>query len=891
MRDHPLSKLFDPSSIAVFGASERAGSVGGLVVANLLRDGFAGAVVPVNPRYALVHGLTVIPGLERHGRSVDLAVIATPAASVPQILRDCAAAGTRHAIVLSAGFGEGPGVGAALQAELKEIAESEGIQFQGPNCLGLIRPSLRMNATFLQRLPPAGGLALVSQSGALCAAIADWAAPHGLGFSAMVSLGNAADIGFGDIIQFLATDPKTTAILAYVEGVRNARKFVSAIRAASITKPVIVLKAGRHAGGAAAACTHTGALIGSDAVFEAAIERAGGVRVATFGELFGAAEILTDCRGVRGNRLAIVTNGGGAAVLAADRAGDLGVELASPTTATIEALDQRLPAFWSRGNPVDLLGDATATRYAEAVSACLRDGSFDGVLVMLTPQAMTDPEAVAAAVIAAAAATPAIPVFACFMGETSVAGARDRLNAAGIPDFDLPERAVEAFAYLARHYRARQLALELPGPRAATAEADIDTARAIIATGLAEGRTLLSDVESKAVLRAFRIPCPEPAKAATADDAVRAAATLGHPVALKIDAPQISHKTEVGGVRLGLGSDAEVRAAFDDIVASARRLRPDTAINGVTVEPMARVAHPRELLVGVATDPVFGPTLSFGAGGSLVEVLRDTATALPPLNDVLAERLIDKTRIAGALGAFRDLPAVDRAGLIDVLIAVSEMIMALPQIAALDINPLFAGSDGVFAVDARIEIVPKGETRPPLAVKPYPEHLQRRASARDGTPVTIGPLRPEDAQAVAAFVDNMSARALRNRFLHSVRRLSAQMLAQLTLLDYATELALVARAEGVADGPLLGISRYVRNPDDVSCEFAVAIADAAQGKGLGTQLMQALMDAARGDGLDRMEGYVLADNQPMRRLVTALGFAIEHDPGDQGVVHVHRDLA
>lgn len=888
-----LEHLFNPRSIAVFGASESGRSVGSRVFANLLEGAFEGAVFPINPKYATVSGKPCFKTVLELGEPVDLAVIATPAATVPGIMEQCGKAGIRNAIVLSAGFGEAKGKGRSLEAELISAAKRNSVRFMGPNCVGLVRPWLSLNATFLKSATPRGGLALVSQSGALCSAISDWAGPHHLGFSTLFSLGNATDIGFGDVLQFLASDPKTKSILLYVEGIRNARTFISALRLAARIKPVLVLKAGRHDQSAKAANTHTGALIGSDAVFDAALERAGAVRVDTFGQLFAAAEILSSNTRAKGNRLGIVTNGGGAGVLAADRTGDLHLDLVKPSAETLKTLDATLPAYWSKGNPVDILGDAPPEHFGAAVSACLADPQFDGVLVMLTPQAMTDARAAAQAVIDAVPDGNRKPLLACWMGESSVDEARRLLSASGIPDFHTPERAVEAFSYLARHQRNRELAVQTPGPLSDFAAPDIEKARSIVDAALADGRTMLSDIESKAVMQAFHIPVNEARSAGSLEEAKSAANDLGYPVAVKISSAQISHKSDVGGVRLNVVNDDEMADAWREVTGNARAAMPDADITGVTVEPMIDMKDGRELVVGSSRDPVFGPTILFGAGGTLVEVLRDSAVSLPSLNAVLANRLINRTRVSRLLSAFRDKPAVDREAVIGVLLRISDLVCELAEIDELDINPLLANPQGVICMDARIAVSrqPAGTGRyEHLAIEPYPRHLEQQVSLDDGTPLVIRPIRPEDAQSERNFVRDLSDQAKKFRFMHALNELSPAMLARFTQIDYDREMALVAFTVENDKPVQQGVARYSINQDDASCEFAIVVSHKRQNQGIGTRLMHALMDAARGQGLTTMEGTVLSDNKAMLILMDELGFTRERSKEDAHLIVVQRQL-
>ena len=893
MQRSQLDQMFNPRSVAVFGASETSSGVGAQVFANLVSRDFDGPIIPINPKYETVLGRTCFATLAEVGEPIDLAVIATPANTVSGIIEQCAALETRNAIVLSAGFGEAGRDGDRLSERLLETVRRAGVRIMGPNCVGLVRPHLGLDATFLRSKTPPGRLALISQSGALCSAISDWAEPHHLGFSALVSLGNSLDVDFGDVIDFLANDPKTSAILLYVEGVRDAKAFLSALRRATQTKPVVVLKAGRHNQSSQAAHTHTGALIGDDDVFDAALSRTGAVRVHGFGQLFAAAEVLSAGRRSGGNRIGIITNGGGAGVLAADRAGDLGLDLPAPSEQTLTALDAALPAFWSRGNPIDILGDATPDAYGAAVGAALADPHYDGILVMLTPQAMTDPTGTARKVIAAIPKGNNKPVLTCWMGETAVSEGRSILSASGVPDFVTPERGVEAFSYLAIHNRNRNLSLETPGPIAEGDRYDVEGARLIIEATLAEGRSMLSDIESKAILRAFGIPINVTIEADDADEALVAAETVGFPVAMKIRSPQITHKTDVGGVRMGIVNAADAKLAFRSIVEAARAARPDATIDGVTVERMARAEDARELVIGVSRDPIFGPVILFGAGGTMVEILQDSAVGLPPLNDVLARRLIDRTKVSRLLGAFRDRPAVDRAAVIDVLLRVSELVCNLPAITGLDINPLFAGPDGVVAVDARITIA-----RPPakdgpydhVAIHPYPRHLVTREHLGDGTPLIIRPIRPEDAESEAAFVRELSDEAKRFRFMGAINELSPEMLVRFTQIDYRREMALVAIAERRTGPQQVGVARYAINPDNTSCEFAIVVSDDIRNQGIGTRLMKALMEAARDHGLTRIEGTVLKENSAMLLLMKELGFSARQDTDDPEIVVIDRWL-
>jgi len=893
MGPSPLEQLFNPKSIAVFGASDSGRNVGSKLFANLANGGFHGKIAPVNPKYKLVGGIKCVSTIDKVSFDIDLAVIATPAKSVPEILMQCGEVGIQNAIILSAGFGETGPDGERLTAEILDVARRNGIRFMGPNCVGLVRPWIGMNATFLNSETPKGRLAVVSQSGALCSAISDWAGPHHLGFSAIVSLGNSANIDFGDVVHFLSTDPNTDAILLYAEGIRDARTFISSLRAASALKPVIVLKAGRHSFSSEAAHTHTGALIGSDDVFDAALERAGAVRVETFGQLFAAAEILSTNQRSAGNRLGIITNGGGAGVLAADRAGDLHIDLPALSEQTIKSLNSKLFPYWSKSNPVDILGDAPPESFGAAVAAGLKDPSFDGILVMLTPQAMTDATGAAKAVINAIPARTKKPVLTCWMGQTSVSEARELLNKNGLPVFSTPEKAIEAFSYLTKHHLNQKLSLETPAPLFDFEPPDLDGAKMIIASALSEGRSMLSDIESKAILSAFHIPVNITLEAGSSAKALIAAETVGFPVAMKINSPDISHKSDVSGVKVNVMNAADVKVAYREIIESAKAARPDASISGVTVEPMAHVEDARELVIGASRDPVFGPSILFGAGGEMVEILRDSAVALPPLNAILADRLIKRTKVSRLLDAFRDRPAVDQNAVINVLLRVSDLVIELSEVTELDINPLFAGPNGVIAVDARL-----GISRPParagrydhLAIAPYPRHLVQEGHLADGTPLTIRPIRPDDAESEKAFVRDLSQQAKRFRFMGTLNQLSPKMLARFTQIDYGREMALVAVTEENGEFIQQGVARYVINPDNTSCEFAIVVSDNHQHQGIGTRLMKALMDAARHHNIDVIEGTVLSDNTAMLHLMTELGFSKKRSTEERDIYLVERWL-
>jgi acetyltransferase len=893
MRGHYLSALFEPRSIALIGASERPGKVGTLLLDNLLAGGFAGTVFAVNPKYASVRGVPCVSSVSKLPAPVDLAVIATPPATVPGLIEECGNAGIRAAVVITAGFGEMGAEGKALERAVLANARLHGVRMLGPNCLGIMRPSLGMNATFARGQALPGTLALVAQSGAVCAAMLDWATPNGIGFSSLISMGGSSDLDFGEVIDYLASDAKTEHILLYIEGVRDGRRLVSSLRAAARMKPVIVMKVGRYPAGSRAAVSHTGAMVGRDDVFDAVVRRTGIVRVATTGQLVAAALALTSHVSPRGNRLAVITNGGGPGVMAADRAAELGLVLATLSQPTLEKLQAALPSSWSRGNPVDLIGDADAERYRAALAACLADEGVDGVVAILTPQAMTDAEQAALTVIEAASGSSK-PVIACWMGEASVAGARRTLRAAGLPVFRLPEMAVEAFACLADFNRNQRLLLEAPPPLAHSEPPDLERAHAILGAALADGRSVLGPTESKELLAAFRIPVVRSVDVSSAGEAVAAADKAGYPVVMKIRSPDITHKSDVGGVRLGLSDAPSVAEAYAVMMAEVAKTQPKARIAGVSIEPMVIRPYARELMAGIARDPIFGPAIVFGAGGIAIEVLKDRAVALPPLNAALVEDMIHGTKVSRMLETFRNLPPVDRGALDALLLRVSEIATELPELEELDINPLIADANGVLALDARIvaRAPPPGLPRyAHLAIRPYPADLETEVTLQDGTRLKLRPMRPEDAPLEEAFIATLSPDTMRLRFLSALRTLTPAMLARFTQIDYDREMAFIALAGGPGDEREVGVGRYATLPDGESCEYAIVVADAWQGKGLGRIMMQRLVEVARSRGLKSMAGYVLASNEPMLRLCAKLGFAATPETDDPQMRNVSLELA
>ena len=876
---HYLAPLFQPASVAIIGASETPGSVGAVLAQNM-SAAYRGALYGVNPKHRSVHGIACHPSIGKVPQRIDLAVIAIPAATVPGVIEECGDAGVRAAVVITAGFSETGPQGARLERALLENARRHRLRVIGPNCLGLMRPEIGLNATFARGASLAGSLGLISQSGAVCTAMLDWAHPNGVGFSSVVSLGGSTDVDFGEIVDFLVNDPKTENILLYIEGIRDARRFVSAMRAAARVKPVILMKVGRHPAGSRAAVSHTGAIVGADDVFDAVVRRTGVVRVATIGQLFAAAQALASHVWPRGDRLAVITNGGGPGVMAADRAADLGIPLAELSPRTIDSLKTALPENWSHSNPLDLIGDADASRYTAAVSACLADDGVDGVLAMLTPQAMTDPSSAARAVIEAARGSPK-PVLACWMGEDQVAPARRLLAEASVPVFRNPEGAVEMFAHVSSFFRNQRNLLRTPGPLSEHAAPDIAGARAIMENALAEHREVLNEMESKALLAAFHVPVANTMVAHSPAEAMLIAQELGYPVAMKVDSPDVTHKTDSGGVRLNLGNAQSVRAAYQEIIEAVGRSRPSAKIHGIAVEPMIVRPNGRELLVGVIRDPVFGPAITFGSGGTAIEVHRDRAVALPPLDAFLVQDLIRSRRVSILLGKFRHLPPVNFKALEVLLLRVSEMVCELPWLAELDINPLIADETGVVAADARVVLhrgAPPRGAYGHMAIHPYPAKFVRTWELPDGRTVTLRPIRPEDAEIEQEFVKCLSAESRYFRFMDTLRELTPKMLVRFTQIDYEREMAFIATIEEGGREVEIGVVRYITNPDGQTCEYALVVTDAWHRRGLGRRLMELLIEVARARGLKAMVGHVLSNNQAMLELCSDLGFVIGESP-------------
>lgn len=880
-----LQHFFSPRSVALIGATERPASVAATVMANLLQGGFDGAVYPVNPHHRTVAGLHCYGHVGQLPEVADLAIICTPPATVPQLVAELGERGTRAVIVMTAGLDALDGrSGATLRQAMLDAARPHLVRILGPNCVGLLSPPARLNASFAPCKALGGKIAFVSQSGAMVTAMLDWAGARGIGFSSFISLGDCTDVDAGDMLDYLAGDAHTQAILMYLEGMGDARKFMTAARAAARCKPVVVLKAGSAPEGARAAATHTGALAGADLVWDAAIRRAGMLRVPTTEALFEAAETLARVRPLRGERLAIVTNGGGLGVVAADALAAGGGVLAAPGTGLLAALDAGLPSTWSHANPVDIIGDAPVERYVHTLKTLLGSGEADAVLMLHAPTAIV-PSADIARELAPLARDAAVPVLFCWMGGASVAIARSICCTAGLPVFDTPESAVSAYLQQVRYARNQRLLMEVPPPLQGP-QLDADGARALVRRLLDGGGGTVPEAEAKAILSAYGIPTVETRIARDADEALAAAQAIGYPVAVKLRSRDVSHKSDVGGVVLDVAGPQALRAALDAIGTRLALRCPDACLEGYTVQAMARRPEARELIAGIASDPVFGPVVLFGHGGVAVEAIGDQAVALPPLNRVLAADLVGHTRVARLLGEVRQWPAANLEALYDTLVRLGQLAADIPEIAELDINPLLADAGGVLALDARIRLDPAGRAR--MAIMPYPQHLVRRHDWQ-GEQIVIRPIRPEDGAAHVAFFNALTPEDVHYRMFTSVASLTPSQLARLTQIDYAREMALVAVRERPGEPPqTLGVARVVADPDNVDGEFAVTVRSDLKGGGLGRLLMERLIDYGRGSGLQAMTGVILFDNERMLALARALGFETGGTEG--GAVHVRLAL-
>jgi acetyltransferase len=887
MERHILQKFFKPQAVAVIGASPKEGSIGFTLVNNLKQDGFKGDIYPINPKHGEVLGLKAYPSVTAVGAAIDLAVIAVPILGVPAVMLECGQAGIPGAIIISAGGKEVGDEGKKVEEEIAAVAKAGDIRYLGPNCLGIICPHTHLNASFAARSAKPGGLALLSQSGAICSAILDWADTENIGFSHFVSIGSMADIDFAEMIDYLGNDDRAQSIIIYMENLVHHRRFMSAARSVSRVKPIIVVKSGRSTAAARAAASHTGALAGQDEVYNAAFRRAGIIRVDTIEQLFNCAEALGKMPRPLGGSLAIITNAGGPGVMAVDAFSKWQREPAVLTPETISKLSECLPPHWSRGNPVDVLGDAPPERFLEATRVVLAAPEVDGLAIVLSPQAMTDPTGVAQAV-APEIKKQAKPVFAVWMGAKDVAAGVALLNDAGVPTFRTPEEAVDTFMEMYSYTRNLELLQETPQQMPSEIKVNTRQARSFIEECFTRQTLLLSEVEAKAILSAYGIPVNQTLTASSAAAAAAAANKLGFPVVLKIHSPDISHKSDVDGVRVSLKDEAEVTQAYEDIVTKAKSFKPEARIFGVTIQTMVEKSS-LELILGAKKDPYFGPLLVFGMGGILTEVFKESAVDLPPLNLLLARRLMERTRIYRILQGYRNIPPANLDELAGILVRLSQLVTDFPEIVELDINPLLISDGKPICVDARM-VLERSEVPAPrhLIIAPYPNQYESDWLLEDGTPVLLRPMRPEDEALVKELLENCSDQTLYFRYFHLIKKFPHSFLLRFTQNDYDREIGLAAF--GTPPGPevMMGVGRLVMTPERDKAEFAVIVADPWHGKGLGEKLISRVIEIAQDYGVKSLWGEVLAENVPMLGLVKKMGFTLQ--PPEDGVRLVEMEL-
>ncbi len=888
LRKPVLDYFFKPGAIAVIGASPRELSIGFTLLANLKKEGFPGPIYPINPKHEKILGFKAYPSIGAVGSPIDLAIIVVPIRGVPAVIRECGEAGVKGVIILSAGGKESGEEGVRIEAEIRAEAQRSGIRYLGPNCMGILSPVNSLNASFAAHSAEPGSLALLTQSGAICSAILDVAASEKIGFSHFVSVGSMADLDFADMIDYLGNDPNARSIIIYMENMTRHRKFMSAARSVSRVKPIIVVKSGRSEAAAKAAASHTGALAGLDEAYNAAFRRAGMIRVDTISQLFSCAEALGKMQRPTGAKLAIVTNAGGPGVMAVDALSKWGVDLAALSAETLRKLDAFLPSYWSRGNPIDILGDAQPDRYVQAVHVCLEAPELSGLIVILASQAMTDSTVVARSLAAEIKNRPK-PFMAVWMGARDVEAGIRILNEAQIPTFATPEEAVDTFMHMYSYSRNLELLQETPPTLPYEIQVNTREARTFINECLKRREKVLTEIESKAILSAYGIPVNRTVVASSSRTAAEAAKGIGFPVVVKIYSPDITHKSDVDGVRVHLGSEQEVSAAFEEITSRARRLKPEARIKGVTVQSHVKKSEV-ELIVGSKRDPQFGPLILFGMGGILTEVLKDSAVDLPPLNLLLARRLMERTRVYRLLQGYRNIPAANLDLAAEFLVRISQLVTDFPEIVELDLNPVVISDGCPVAIDARIVVEPCEVAAPRhLIISPYPNQYESEWLLKDGTPVSIRPVKPEDESLVADLLDRCSERTIYFRYFRVIKSWPHEALIRFTQNDYDREISLVAI--GLPPGPtvMMGVGRLVMIPEQDAAEFAVMVADPWQGEGLGPKLIERAIEIARENGVRTLYGEVQAENTAMLELVKKMGFNVQGP--DEGTCRVELDPA
>jgi len=880
-----LDKIFNPKSIAVIGASDEEGSVGYILMKNLTELGYQGKVYPVNIHKTEILGFKAYKTVNQLPETVDLAVIATPAKTVPDIVEQCGKAGIPGIIIISAGFKEVGPEGKALEDKILEIKKRYNLRIIGPNCLGIIRPSINLNATFTAKMPKPGNIAFISQSGALCAAILDWAVHENIGFSNFVSIGSMVDVDFGDLIDYFGTDPKTRSILMYIEGITDAREFMSAARHFARTKPIIVVKAGKFSESAHAVASHTGSLAGEDMVYDAAFKRAGIVRVEEIGDLFNAAEVLGMQPLPKGPNLAIITNAGGPGVMATDALISRGGKLAKLSPKTMETLNSILPHYWSRGNPIDILGDAKADRYTAVVEACLKDENVDGLLIIYTPQGVEDPAKIAKSIVKLCKGRGYRnkTILTSFMGHEEVEKANSIFNENSIPTYPTPEQAVKTYMYMYQYKRNLELLYETPEELPVDVVPPKRPLFVIMRNAALENREVLTEAEAKKLLEYYDIPVVKTSVAKTADEAAVLASQIGYPVVLKILSPQIVHKTDAGGVVLDINSEAELRKAFDLIMQRAREYNPNAEIQGVTVQPMIK-KQGYEVIIGAKTDMLFGPVILFGMGGIGVELFRDVAIGLPPLNQTLARRIMEETKVYQLLKGYRNVPPANIRLLEEIMVRFSQMLVDFPQLKEVDINPLFIDEKEAFALDARVVIDKKrvfAKLKPHehLVISPYPKKYETLWKLRDGRTVILRPIKPEDEPLWLEMFRNFSEESIRYRFFEVIKDTPHEVRVRYCNIDYDREIGIVAELNEGGIRKILGVVRLVIEPDGKTGEVAIIVADPWQGLGLGTKMMDYMIEVCKDKGLETIYGVMLPDNYRAINLMKKMGFNIKYEEG------------
>jgi len=872
-----LDSLFRPKSVAVIGASNQPLSMGQVAMRNLLSAGFFGPIMPVNPRYQAVAGVLTYPDIASLPTTPDLAVICTPPDQVPDCVAELGKRGTKAAVVLTGGLDKKNNRdGKTLAREMLEKAKQNRIRVLGPDCMGMIIPSSGLNASLAHTGTTAGSIAFVSQSDALCTAVLDWANAAGIGFSHFVSLGDSLDIDFSDVLDYLGADPHTRSVLLYIQSINNARRFMSAARSAARNKPVLVIKSGRAEEAARAAASHTGALIGSDYVYDAAFRRAGMLRVSNIDSLFDAVETLARSRPQKGDRLAVLTNGGGPGVLATDALIARNGRLAEISPETIALLDEIIGEPWSGQNPVDIPDEAPSEIYGDTLTALLKDKGVDAVLVMHVPTAFANSEDIAGTVVNAVMGTKS-NVLTSWLGRADSEKARRMFALAGIPTYDTPEKAIRGFLHMVNYRRNQDMLMQLPPSLPTDFDPDTESAKALVRSVLEKGGRVLGEPQAKDLLAAYGVPVVRTEVAGNADDAVRLAGEIGYPVALKIISPDVVHKSDVSGVALDLETPDTVRLAADSMTARLEKLIPGARVDGFAVQRMAGGPHTHELIVGAATDPIFGPVILFGQGGTAVELIGDRAVAIPPLNLNLADDLISRTRISKLLAGYKGRPGVDMDAVRLTLIQVSQLIIDIPEIVELDINPLFAGPNGVLALDARVGVEPT-EIRGPerLAIRPYPQELEECSILPGGEHVLLRPIRPEDEPAHYEFLSRVSPEDMRFRFFGVVSDFPRTEITRFTQIDYDREMAFIAQSMEEGKIPkTIGVVRAMTDPDNNRSEFAILIRSDMKGKGLGRMLMEKMIRYCKARGTNYLVGQAMLDNKAMVELARKLGFEVK----------------